>query len=358
MSDWIEVDFLGVETNKSGDAITVRYFVDGVQSVHVVDGGYIDTGDQIIEHLTKHYGTTKVDHVVLTHSDQDHANGLRAVLEKCQVGALWMNRPWLYAAELLPQFTTYTDVGRLASRLRSVYSAPAALEDIANERGIPIYEAFQGAQIGQFRVITPSRARYLQLVTESEKTPATDSLEGIIKSAMDSVARFARDAVNLVLAAWGEEVFPASGTSSENEMSVVQYTLVNNSRILLTGDTGRDGLREAANYLEQLGVVLPGFWVFQVPHHGGRHNVDSEILDRLAGPKLSGPPASYVWNAVCSSAKADVHHPKKSVKRAFMHRGAHWSETEGRSIHVASGISRPGWTAIPQADYPTEQESD
>lgn len=358
MSGWIEVDFLGVETNKSGDAIAVRYMVNGVQQVHVVDGGYVETGDQIVNHLQTHYGTTKVDHVVLTHSDQDHANGLRAVLEKCEVGALWMNRPWLYAAELLPQFTTYKDAGRLESRLRSVYAAPAALEDIANEKGIPIYEAFQGTKIGEFTVVTPSRARYLQLVTESEKTPATESLEGMLKSALDSIGRITKDAVNFVRAGWGEEVFPASGTSIENEMSVVQFADVNSRRVLLTGDTGREGLKEAADYLEARGHVLPGFWLFQVPHHGGRRNVNSELLDRLAGAKLSAPPATTTWNAVCSSAKADVHHPKKSVKRAFMHRGAHWSETEGRTVHVATGIKREGWKALPQAEYPNDQETD
>jgi beta-lactamase superfamily II metal-dependent hydrolase len=117
MSDYIEIDFLGVETNKSGDAITMRYEVNGVRSVHVVDGGFIDTGDQVIDHLNTHYGTTKVDHVVLTHSDQDHANGLRAVLEKCEVGRLWMNRPWLYAAELLPSFPTYTSLSALERKL-------------------------------------------------------------------------------------------------------------------------------------------------------------------------------------------------------------------------------------------------
>lgn len=356
MSDYIEIDFLGVETSKSGDAITIRYEVNGVTSVHVVDGGFIDTGDQVIDHLNTYYGTSKVDHVVLTHSDQDHANGLRAVLEKCEVGRLWMNRPWLYAAELLPFFPTYTSVSALERKLRSEYAGPLALEEIALERGIPISEAFEGAQIGQFTVLTPSKARYLRLITESEKTPETIAEESFLKTAMDHIARAATAVANLVRAAWGEEFFPASGTSSENEMSVVQYASVNGKRILLTGDTGRDGLTEAADYLVSRGVTLPGIWCFQVPHHGGRHNVNTEVLDRWLGPRLPAMPNTTTWNAVCSSAKADTHHPKMAVKRAFMHRGAHWSETEGKTVCVPSGISRPDWSATPQATYPTEQE--
>jgi hypothetical protein len=267
-----------------------------------------------------------------------------------------MNRPWLYAAELLPLFPTYASVSALERKLRSEYAGPLALEEIALERGIPISEAFQGAQIGQFTVLTPSKTRYLRLVTESEKTPETIVEESFLKTAVDSIARAATAVANLVRAAWGEEFFPASGTSSENEMSVVQYASVNGKRILLTGDTGRDGLTEAADYLESRGVTLPGIWCFQVPHHGGRHNVSTEVLDRWLGPTLPVMPNTTTWNGVCSSAKADTHHPKMAVKRAFMHRGAHWSETEGKTVCVPSGISRPDWSAIPQATYPTEQE--
>jgi hypothetical protein len=41
--------------------------VNGTEGVHVVDGGYLDTGDQIVEHLKTYYGTTVIDHVILTH---------------------------------------------------------------------------------------------------------------------------------------------------------------------------------------------------------------------------------------------------------------------------------------------------
>lgn len=72
MTDYVEIDFLAVETAKSGDAITVRYSVNGTTVVHVIDGGFLDTGDKVVEHLKTHYQTTYVDHVVLTHTDQDH----------------------------------------------------------------------------------------------------------------------------------------------------------------------------------------------------------------------------------------------------------------------------------------------
>nr|WP_295075133.1 competence protein ComEC [uncultured Roseateles sp.] len=356
MTDFVEIDFLAVETAKSGDAIAVRYSVNGATTVHVVDGGFLDTGDKLVEHLKTQYQTTHVDHVVLTHTDQDHVNGLRKVLEQCTVGRLWMNRPWLYADELIHRFETYNSVDALRRRLRTVYAAAASLEELAVARGVPISTPLQGASIGSFTVMAPSKARYLDLVVESDKTPAAVDedkafgLGSLFTKAIKSVA-------NLVKAVWAHEYFPVEGTSSENEMSVVQYANICDRRILLTGDTGREGLAEAAAYAPYVGLQLPGLWMFQVPHHGGRHNVNTEVLDTWLGGRLANPATTHSFNALCSSAKADEHHPKNSVIRAIHHRGGHFAATEGKNLCLAQGISR-GWTPVPQWPYPEEQEED
>ncbi|MGY6125995.1 ComEC/Rec2 family competence protein [Paraburkholderia strydomiana] len=356
MADRYELDFLPVDTDKSGDAIAIRYTINGTTGIHVVDGGYLETGDALVDHVATHYGVTHIDHVVLTHPDQDHANGLRKVLENCSVGTLWINRPWLYAEQLIDRFETYESVDALRRKLRSVYSATAALEDIANERGIPIKAPLQGAQIGPFHVLAPSTARYANLIVESDKTPEAVN-ESIYDAIVGEVRKAFKVASNLVKAAWGAETFPVHGTSSENEMSVVQYAFINKRRILLTGDAGREALAEAADYAPSVGLTLPGVYEFQVPHHGGRHNVDTETLDRWLGPRLASTPTSTSWRAVCSASKGDDHHPRKVVIRAMLHRGAWFGATEGRSICLSSGISRPGWTSIPQVAYPPEQEA-
>ena len=354
MTDYIEIDFIGVETKKSGDAIPIRYLVNQKKGIHIVDGGYLETGDQIIEHIHTHYGDAKIDHVILTHPDQDHANGLRKVLEECEVGALWINRPWLYAEQIIDRFPTYNSIKALQKRLRDAYEPTAILEDIANERRIPIFSPLQGCEIGPFIVLAPSKSRYLDLIVESDKTPTT--AEQTDQSRSSLLFNKIKEAASYIKSAWGIESFPDTGTSSENEMSVVQFARINGKRILLTADAGKEALAEAANYLENIGEQLPGLDLFQVPHHGGRHNLSTEILDRWLGPCLPNYCQTPTWSAVCSSAKLDEAHPKKVVIRAIMHRGGHFAATEGLNICWSNGITREGWGPIPQAPYPEEQE--
>lgn len=362
MADYFELDFLDVESPKSGDAITVRYQTNGASFIHVVDGGFQATGDSVVAHINKYYGQNAfIDFVVLTHPDGDHAGGLRVVLEEMQVGQLWMFRPWLYAEELIDRFATYNSVEHLERRLKEIYPNVAALEEIAIKKGIPIYEPYQGQVIGAFTVMAPTRQRYLDLIVDSERTP--ESVEEAERSALSMMAAgvemAARSVMNLVRSAWGEEVFSPNETSAENEMSVVQYANLCNSRILLTGDAGRSALTEAADFAPNIGLVLPGIERFQVPHHGSRRNVSTDVLDRWLGPRMSSPPAATTFTALISSALKDKDHPRKSVVRAMVHRGGKVFSTEGKAL-CSSGGDKPnrGWNDATPMTYPDDQEDD
>lgn len=361
MANYFEIDFLSVETKKSGDAITVRYESNGTRGIHVVDGGFQSTGPSIVQHIKQHYGADAyIDHVVVTHPDGDHAGGLRTVLEEMNVGALWMLRPWRHAAELIDRFETYNSIERLAGRLRSVYPNLAALEEIAERRRIPIYEPFQGQRIGEFAVLAPTKRRYLDLVIESEKTPeAVEEEASALSKAESFFESLAAKAVNLIKAAWGEEVFSTQETSAENEMSVIQYANLCGKRVLLTGDAGRAALAEAADYAPFVGLHLPGIDRMQIPHHGSRKNVSTELLDRWLGPRLAEKPAEgqETFTAIVSSALEDKDHPRNSVVRAFQHRGAKVIATEGESKRTGlNAPSRKGWVAATPLAYPEQQE--
>lgn len=360
MSDYFEIDFLSVETKKSGDAIAIRYKSNEQTFIHVVDGGYTETGERLRDHIIEHYGNPLIiDNVVATHNDSDHATGLVSILEHFDVKNLWMLRPWKYAGELLPRFETYTDVDRLRNKLRSAYSNLAALEDIANKKKIPIRDPFQGARIGAFTVMTPTKGRYLDLIVTSNKTPeATVEASATADSLYETILKKMQSAVSYIRAAWGEEAFPAEDTSNENEMSVVQYAELCGKKILLTADTGKNGLKELIDYAPYIGLSLPGIDRFQVPHHGGRRNVNTELLDTIIGPRLEQKPDEGSFSAFISSAEADESHPRNVVVRALIHRGARLLTTEGKSIRTIGGIApkREGWTTATPVVYPEEYE--
>ncbi len=360
MADFYELDFLAVETQKSGDAISLRYSINNTEYIHVVDGGFAETGDRLVSHIREHYGNpTYIDNVVATHPDGDHTVGLRAVLEAFQVGKLWMLRPWHYADMLMQGFPTYSSRAALVTKLRDLYPNLAALEEIAIRRNIPIFEPLQGAWIGPFVVLAPSRDRFLQCVWQSDRTPETST--GTKASTGTGFASIlmeaAKSMISYTLASWGIEAFSPEDISRENEMSVVQYGVLCGERILLTADAGREGLTEALNYAPLLGVTFPGVDKFQVPHHGSRRNLSSEICDRILGPKLPTRAQSHRFEAYVSSAKADPDHPRNVVIRACIHRGGNVYMTEGQSI--STGFRRPprtGWISVVPSDYPNEQE--
>ena len=326
MSDYFEIDFLDVEAKDSGDAIPLRYQIGSETRIHVTDGGFQKTGDKIVEHINQYYGEPDtIDAVIVSHPDRDHAGGLRTVLENFEVSELWMLRPWDYVDELIDRFARFKNKENLKKRLKEIYPNVAALEEIAEEEDIPIYEPFQGKKIGDFTVLAPTKERYLDLIVESEKTPQAtrESIQASLAKADSSRA------------AWGEESFSSEETSHENEMSIIQYANLCEQKILLTADAGRGALDEAADYASWAGLTLPGIDWFQVPHHGSRRNVSTEILDLWLGDILSESEkpeeGTGTFTTIISASEKDEDHPRNAVVRACIHRGAKVISTEDGS---------------------------
>lgn len=350
--EFYEIDFIEAGEKKSGDAIALRYGNEHGQTIHIVDGGYASSNDgqKLIDLINTHYSPSgKIHNVVLTHPDTDHASGLKTIVEQCTIDMLWMNRPWLYVDELLPMFEyKYTREG-LVQRLKSDFPHTAELEDIANKRNIIIKEAFQGSVIGSFVVLAPSRTRYLQLIVDSEKTPETSSL-----------ASLPGQIIRAIKGLWGEEHLKGDteGTSRENEMSIIQFANIAGHKILLTGDSGVESLEEAYQYAKNGGVPLPGLHFFQAPHHGGRRNLSTDILDKWLGPKLPSKYLQPIFNVGISANGSDDDHPRKAVKRALMHRGGGILSTKGKK-HVYWFTNKPlraDWYHAPHEEYPDDTE--
>lgn len=359
-----EIDFLPVGTGtRCGDAIAIRYGSASNYKVIVYDGGTKESGQALVNHIKTHYGTTRVDYVVNSHPDGDHASGLSVVLEQLEVGELWMHQPWNYSDVI----RNYFKDGRITSnslgeRLKNKMSAAYALEQLAEEKGIPVYEPFRGADIGGFFVLSPEQDWYVHnLITEFSKSPEQKMAEDLAaQSIMKSMAALARKAVSWVAEHWGSELLHEDvETSAENESSVVLYGVVDGRGILLTGDAGVQALTAAADFTESRGVFLSENLKFvQMPHHGSRNNVSPTVLERILGPTKASNDGLSTKTAFVSTAKESTTHPRKSVTNAFIRRGADVSDTKGKPICSRHNFpARPGWVNLIPMQFSGEVEA-
>lgn len=353
----IEIDFLPVGNgDSSGDAIAVRWGIPGDYRVLVYDGGTRESGIALANHVLEHYDTCRVDHVVSSHPDADHASGLSVVLEHLDVQRLWLHRPWAYS----PLIRHYFDDGRitvtsLAARLQDRMRAAHDLEVIARRRGIPIEEPFAGKAIGPFEVLSPSHDWYVHaLVPAFEKSPeattnrplgpppASAGIIGALALAPTAIGRW------LVENCFFETLRDDVTTTAENESSVVLYGNFAGHGVLLTGDAGVEALRRTAMTAEYWGLDLPGTLKFmQIPHHGSRHNVSTAALDRLIGPRqgFTGIPPDRV--AYASAGKDSKSHPRQAVMNAFWRRGFQPFATRGSGLRYSYQMPpRPGWGPV------------
>lgn len=355
-----EVDFLPVGNgDKSGDAIVLRYGEPENYKVMVVDGGTKESGQKLVDHIKTHYGTTHVDYLVNTHPDADHASGLEVVLEQLTVGEVWVHRPWEYAEEIRHWFKDgrITDES-LANRLKDLLSHAYRLEELADEKGVPVYEPYAGAKIGDFYVLSPGQDWYLDLVPQFNKTPEARSI-----SMAEAMKSFGLQALEKV-AAWADEYWHIETlsedgeTSCENESSVILYGNLDGRGVLLTGDAGIQALEKAVDYASGLGFDLVTSQFIQVPHHGSRNNVSPSILDRFVGAKVAQGTASTKIAFVSASKDSEVH-PRKVVTNAFLRRGANVHQTKGESKrHSHNMPNREGWIASTPIPFHSQVEGD
>jgi beta-lactamase superfamily II metal-dependent hydrolase len=352
-----EIDFLPVG-DSNGDAITVRYGTDATgYTIHVVDGGFTDTAKTVIDHIEKYYGAgARIDHMILSHADNDHATGLVGVLEHFEVGAIWMNCPWLYAKDCIEAFHGNYSLDGLVRRMRELHPYLVKIEEIAASRKIPIYAAFQGTNIGQFHVLAPTRERYIALIPELDKTPQSYLEQVAAKGIGTIISDALKEAREWVKEKWGSENLADDlNTSASNETCLVQMGFFDDRRVVLTADVGPIGLIEAADYAEANSLLAPPR-LFQVPHHGSRHNVSRTALNRWLGDPLPEGSANR-GTAFCSvGEKKKDDYPRRIVSNAFLRRGYPVHSTKGTGKRHSENMPSRGWSSSTPEPFYDEVE--
>lgn len=368
-----EIDYIGVKADKAtkdADAICLRWktgiALNGmpIYKVGVIDGGFEAHGNAMIAHMNQYYfddaegvkskEKKTIDFVVVTHPDQDHAIGLKQVLKAFDVKKIYMNRPWLYVDELFDKVNDGRITKQsLRKRLRNNYETIADIENIAEENKIPIYEAFEGTYVeNEILILSPEKQFYLDLLVESEKTPLQEQAAFNQDGLFGRIANAVKAYIVNKFEDWDIETLRENEeTSAENETSVVLRGLVEGDGFLLTGDAGIRALNKAIDYMEQIGEdVISEISFYQIPHHGGRHNVSPSLLDRMVGQRVKKG-ATRNKTAYASVAEGSDH-PLKMVTNAYIRRGVSTYETNGNTIcHHCGQMPKRGWTQLKMIEF-------
>ncbi|WP_311208431.1 MULTISPECIES: MBL fold metallo-hydrolase [unclassified Aeromicrobium] len=331
-----EVDYLWVgEKSNTGDAIAMRFTRPdtGTDAVVVIDGGFKETGDRIADLIEEFYDTTTIDLAICTHPDDDHIMGLFTLLERATVTTLLLHRPRDFGFGPSDNVKSETVEDLIA---------------LAERRGTHVEAGqFAGTRLfgGALTIAGPTRDYYAE--TLAEQRALTGSV--LSKIAHTASTTFAR--VRQLIRDPGETMTGDNGgTTPRNNSSIIVNFLVGDKRALFTGDAGTPALTHAANTLDLLGLSAAPLDLFDIPHHGSRHNLTPELLDRLLGPQTD----STRGFAIASVGKQAHDHPRPEVANAIRRRGypvvctrginLRWSSPDAPSRASYSSPAEPlGW---------------
>ena len=324
-----EIDYLyvGDKTN-TGDAIACRFTdpATGQLAVVVIDGGFVETGTRLVEHIRDYYDTSVVDLVVCTHPDNDHIMGLFTVIEELDVKRLLIHRPVSYG---------YTAADGVKADL---------VEDLvaaARAYGVEVQDTVFAGSVyfgGALVIAGPTEDYYRETLSDQEAL--NRSVTAQLSKAASSWAHNAVRAVAGLLGDPGETMIGDNGgTTPRNNSSVVVDLQVDGKRVLFTGDAGVPALTRAADTLDSLGRSFVNIDLFDVPHHGSRHNLTPELLSRLLG----GKGQIDMGIAVASVGAQAVDHPRPELANALRRRGYPVHVTRGRNLLWSSDDAPTRW---------------
>lgn len=355
-----EVDWRAVgNESKSGDCVALRFgdFPTNSknQTIIIIDGGFRETGEKLVDFIKAIYKSDKVDLIISTHPDTDHLSGLNPILEELKVGELWMHKPWERQEDIQAYLTEgFITKREFSEAVKKSLTGANDLAKLAKKKGIPIREPFQGRNAfdGCLIVLGPTEEFYNQTLAEigtSGKQIITSIKEALaqgIKTVTEKVLRWIEEEPDKeLLMEPGDDA-----TSPRNNGSVICLAQLDAEIWMFTADAGVPALTTAVDFAESRGFsISKSASRLQVPHHGSKRNVGPTILNRLVGDIVREENDSCRKRMYISAAKDGApKHPNGRVINALIRRGAKVFATRGANIwsHSDDAPTREDYTPI------------
>ncbi len=286
------IDFLDV---KDADAIVISYKKDdhSPRIIVVVDAGNISDSDKIKHHIFETYRTNVIDYAICTHPDIDHMGGFFGLLkdEDVTIDKFLFKDPCRYLH--MSDFKRIRNEDEAIRRAIRAYNHPNFNE--MNLIDLAVYNCEKVESVSDGFVLPDIP---IQVVGPSEdffRQVALAMLEN--EADMNEEPDFGKYDENVEL----DDSSSASVINVDNDMSVTNMASImllftpGTDRYLLLGDATCASITEAMRKYDLSRCII------KVPHHGSRHNLNTDIIDNLK------PISSVI------SAKGTRKHPNSGI---------------------------------------------
>lgn len=272
-----EVEILAV---RNADAILLRYFnTDEEEFVVLIDVGHRGQGAAITEHIIKYTLKKEIDLAVCSHPDDDHICGFFHIVGKIPIKKFWIHNPVDHKLDLglikEAAQENWFEKG-LKNVLESLKDSTSLLQLIDAEK-IEREEPFAGLIHPDIpiTVVGPSVTYYEEKLdhfrdrdllyleeTNMEISKGNESLP-LLSQILEEMSLNDRELLD-----------KKNDRSNENNSSVIMLFEADGKRVLFTGDAGPEALQLAHNDYDLSDIDL-----LDIPHHGSRYNITSDLID-------------------------------------------------------------------------------
>ena len=326
----IELEMLNLG---DADCILLSAVINGYTERVLIDGG--NTGDtNIVAAFLLSRGIRHIDHLVATHTHDDHVGGLVRLVQdrRFTFGTAWLHLPWdhidIRTVLLVLKSGDGQDIKIAKKFLSGLQTTYALTKEIERRGDIAIAQPFQDDAIGPLIVCSPTIEFYRTKLCEFA------DLDRVKEINATHLRYSLQESVSIASGRTEEEVYGLMENpvaDPENEASIVTSFSCNGRVGLLTADAGVDALGLA---IQKHGLERIDF--MQIPHHGSRRNITERLIQHFA------PRIAFV------SAAGNGKHPRRSVVYAFQRAGTaaystHWPKPGGNKWQGFGNAAMPSF---------------
>lgn len=317
-----EVHYLNVS---DADAIIIRYEKDNNKYIVLIDAGNVNDSDKIKRYIWDHWKTHTINLAICTHPDSDHKGGFFGLLNDADVTIeeFWLNSPDDVIQE--EEYKRLHPGRNRLSHCRECYNHPSDtnatnLVDLAISKCSTVYKAYYGKKHSNIPIIVvgPSKAFYHPLAIEILEN--NRRMRDVDNSVYEDTGYFTSAQAKSSIDNEADDCSPTNAGSI-----ILLFEPVMNNKFLLLGDANRAAIKDAiSNNADLSGCKI------KVPHHGSKHNLTSELIDKLA-PKCA-----------IISTKGSQKHPSRGVVHCLSyHCNVYSTHKGGDLIHTSYPIDEP-----------------